>query len=157
MDYYDAKWRVGDYVDHVIHYRGSHAINDPAILSFVASAQTYVAIENETQTFATIQAEPGQTKTFDFTSYAFTERNNLAIYGAKNIQELKLGGLADALATITVTGAYSDVLGASLKTLDLSTTLTKVNDTTYTGSINSRAQAVNIAYADGNKNALQAL
>ena len=157
MDYYDAKWRVGDYVDHVIHYRGSHAINDPAVLSFVASAQTYVAIENETQTFATIQAEPGQTKTFDFTSYAFTERNNLAIYGAKNIQELKLGGLADALATINVTGAYSDVLGASLKTLDLSTTLTKVNDTTYTGSINSRAQAVNISYADGNKNALQAL
>jgi len=32
MDYYDAKWRVGDYVDHVIHYRGSHALNDPAEL-----------------------------------------------------------------------------------------------------------------------------
>jgi hypothetical protein len=32
MDYYDAKWRVGDYVDHVIHYRGSHALNDPAVL-----------------------------------------------------------------------------------------------------------------------------
>ena len=39
MDYYDAKWRVGDYVDHVIHYRGSHAINDPAILSKIYDNQ----------------------------------------------------------------------------------------------------------------------
>jgi hypothetical protein len=78
----------------------------------------------------------------------------MAIYGAKNIQELKLGGLADALATITVTGAYSDVLGASLKTLDLGTTLNKIDDITYSGNINSRGQEVNIAYADGDKNAL---
>ena len=157
MDYYDAKWRVGDYVDHVIHYRGSHALNDPAELQFVAAKQTYVVIENDSQTLATVSADAGETKTFDFTSYAFTERNNIAIYGAKNIQELKLGGLADALATITVTGAYSDVLGASLKVLDLGTTLTKVDNNTYNGNVNSRGQEVNIAYADGDKNALQAL
>jgi hypothetical protein len=157
MDFYDAKWGVGDYVNHFIHYRGTHAINDPAVVQVQASKETYFSLANDTSTLSTQHAATDEVINFNLTSEAVTERNNLRIYGAKNIESLKLGGLADGLGTLTVSGAYSDVLGACIKSLDIGTTLTKVDDYTYTGSVNVRTGGISFAYKDGDKNALQIL
>ena len=58
------------------------------------------------------------------------------IFGASYIEDLDLSCIAGGIDGIDFRGAYSDVLGASIKTLNVGTVFTESNGV-YTGTMNT--------------------
>ena len=143
MDYYDAKWGVGDFRNHFIYIAANHdGISGESgvdLITIVPSNSTYFSLyapDNNKTLIGPIYANKNNPATIDITNLTLSNKVPRYIYGALFMEELDLSCLASRLNILRLGSAYSKVLGAPMKVLNIGTPFTQVDEYHYTGSIN---------------------
>lgn len=159
MDYYDAKWGVGDFLKHSIYIaanKNSHPQNTDNVV-IVPTNPTYLTIkQNDGAVLGTKYATKTEPASFDISAESLQYKVPFYIYGASYIESLDLSCIADGIDGIDFRGAYSEVLGAPMKSLNIGTIFTG-SENHYVGKLNTfsanlRTSASDNSSADTFKN-----
>lgn len=160
MNYYDAKWSCGEYKSKSLYVAASH--NDPSgppqdpdwdgqphIITIVPSTDTFISIEQNpgggTKTPLTgvpksIPCSPNNPAKIDITHIALDAKVPLDLYGCAFYEEVDLSVVARQASLFKFGGCYDNVLGATLKKVNIGCPITRSNTSvggdTYTGYIN---------------------
>ena len=156
MDYYDAKWSAGDFKNHYIYFAANHdagSIDGVDIITAKPNTATYLKLSKnyDEETIATVYATKTQPAQFDISKVSVSTKTPLTIYGATFIEELDVSCIASKIDTINLAGAYSSVLGASLKVFNMGIPITQGdNVNTYTGTVSGMTVKMSPVDASGN-------
>jgi hypothetical protein len=131
MDYYDAKWGVGDFRNHFIYIAANHdgipGESGIDLINIVPSNSTYFSLyapDNNKTLIGPIYANKNNPATIDITNLTLSNKVPRYIYGALFMEELDLSCLASRLNILRLGSAYSKVLGAPMKVLNIGTPFT---------------------------------
>lgn len=126
MDYYDAKWFCGDYKNHSIYLRANVTEGSNVNIRITPNKASYMSVVKD----GVLQATRAVTKTgspgplvYNMSAGSNT-KNPIDIYGANFMEEIDFSEIALGIDGITLDGIWSDVLGSSLKSLNVGTQLT---------------------------------
>lgn len=128
MDYWDARWKMGDFLTHSIYAATSHAPqtdaqieqNGPDKINIVSSTNTYFMLSRETSDnmIEFIEANKGVPAAFDISKQEFSTKAPMYIYGALYIQELDLSKVY-GINVLNLSGCYSTTTGSNLRKLTI--------------------------------------
>lgn len=144
MDYYDAKWGVGDFRNHFVYIAANHdgrtGESGQDYITIVPNGKTYFSLyapDNDKTLIGPIEASPNSPALMDITSLTFSNKVPRYLYGALFMEEIDLSCLASRMNILTLGSAYSSVLGAPLKALNIGVPFTQgVDAYHYNGGIN---------------------
>ena len=164
MDYYDAKWSVGDFRTHNIYIAANHTQNagNGDIITITPTSPTYVAlIQNDTPVSLSGVQNPQYTDKynpaeFDISGLTLKYKVPFFVRGASYIEKIDLSCIASELDIVRFGSAYSDVLGAPLKEVNLGCPVVSINNSQYTGVVNAFDLNLSILSDDG-KNSFEHL
>lgn len=156
MNYYDAMWTVGDFNNHRIYLavtKETHAAGTD-IITIKPTSETFFKLTqgDGTTNLGIKYATKEPPATYDVSLIAFNKKDPTHIYGATFIEELDLSCFAQKLETLTLTGAYDNVLGAPIKKLNIGIPITEaVNGgvTTYSGYVSGTRLALSASNEQG--------
>ena len=155
MDYYDAKWSCGDFKNHYIYFALNHdagTVDGVDIITVKPNASTYIKLSKnyDEEAIATIYTTKASPALFDISKVSLSTKTPLTFYGATFIEDLDMSCVASKIDTVNLGGAYSNVLGASIKTLNIGIPIIKgANDYTYTGVVSGMTVKMSAVTADG--------
>ena len=155
MDYYDAKWSAGDFKNHYIYFAVNHdagSIPGVDLITVKPNASTYLKLSKDydRETIATVYTTKTSPAIFDISTVSVSTKTPLTIYGATFIEELDVSCIASKIDTVNLAGAYSNVLGASIKVLNMGIPITQVDSNTYTGIVSGMTVKMSPVNANGN-------
>ena len=153
MDYYDAKWNCGDYKNHGIYFAMNHTSTDNKdIITIIPSSDTYFTAVLDDAIIGTQYATKASPAKFDISKITMQTKNPFHIYGATYIQDIDLSCVAANIDSGNIAGAYSSVLGSSIKTFNIGCPIIQGSDSnTYTSTV-SGMTSLNIAATDASGN-----
>jgi hypothetical protein len=160
MNYYDAKWSCGAYKSKSLYIATSH--NDPSgppqdpnwdgqphIIKIVPSTDTFISIEQNNGggvkvplagVPSSISCSPNNPAKIDITHIAFDPKVPILLYGCAFYEEIDLSIVARQASLIKFGGCYDNVLGATLKKVNIGCPITRSNTSisgdVYTGYVN---------------------
>ena len=164
MDYYDARWTCGDFKSHFIYIAAGHTQTTTGtdIITVTPSNPTFLTLtQNDGEVNTDIEVNPeGDTTgdnteqlvvakecsrtnpaTFDISTLSFSNKVPTKILGATYIESLDIACLANRIDLLDIKGAYSEVNGASIKTINVGNPIVKDTDYNdnyhYIGGVNT--------------------
>lgn len=140
LDYYDAKWKTGEFLNRSIYLAAGHQPKDGDKLGIKSSTNTYFGLARETsENMIDFQyIVKGSNGGFDISTVTTSPKTPIYIYGAPYIQELDLSAFAASISIVNLSGCYSEESGSNLRTLTLGVPLDDVkngvinNDSNFT-------------------------
>ena len=153
MNYYDAMWTVGDFNNHRIYLavtKDAHAAGTD-LLTIKPTSDTFFKVTQSSgaTTLGTLPATKANPAVYDVSPYTFNKKDPTHIYGATFIEELDLSCFAQKLETLTLTGAYDEVLGAPIKKLNIGIPTTTVSATELSGYVSGTRLALSASSDQG--------
>lgn len=143
MDYYDAKWGIGDFRNHFVYIAANHDARlgqtGQDIITLVPNNATFFSLyapDNDATVIGPVQASRNAPAQMDITALTMSNKVPRYLYGALFMEEVDLSCLASRMNILTLASAYSKVLGAPLKVLNIGVPFTRVDSNHYTGGIN---------------------
>lgn len=136
MGYYDALWTVGDFLHHTIYLNVTKTASSPGtdIVSIRPTTDTFFKMTTGDDTnLGTVAATKEHPAEFDVSTVQFDGKNQTHIYGANYIDSLDISCFAKKAGLITLGGAYDEVLGAPIKSLNVGIPYTVVSQTERRG------------------------
>lgn len=162
-DYYNAKWACGEFKSHYVYIacdKGVHTAGTDIIKIVPTSPMYFNVMTNNSNVVYNSYVTKDSPAKVDISELSLQPKVPFNIYGATAIEELDLScmatGAGNGFDTLELNGAYSDVLGASIKTLNIGSAIVAGSDGhSYTGAINGKT-VINIT-AGSEHDALGAL
>lgn len=153
MDYYDAKWGVGEFMEKNM-YIGCEMHNVQGHINVVPTSSTYFAFEREATKFGPFAATVENPLAFDVSSINSGAKVPFKMYGANFIKEIDISDVASGLQVFSIANAYSSEVGPVITKVNIGVKVTQQDANTYTGQENNKE----IQIAAGNSlNAIEEL
>ena len=124
MDYYDAKWFCGDYKNHYIYLRANVTEGSDINITIGPNKNSYMSVMKDGVLQTTRPVTKASPLVYSMSGGSNT-KNPVIIYGANFMESIDLSELATGFDGVELNGIYSDVLGSSLKHLNVGTILTE--------------------------------
>ena len=137
MDYYDAKWGVGEFMEKNM-YIGCEMHNVQGHINVVPTSSTYFSFEREATKFGPFAATPDNPLTFDVSSINSGAKVPFKMYGANFIKEIDISDVASGLQVFSIANAYSSEVGPIITKVNIGVKVSQKNSNTYTGQENNK-------------------
>jgi hypothetical protein len=132
MDYYDAKWGVGEFMEKNM-YIGCEMHNVQGHINVVPTSSTYFAFEREATKFGPFAATVESPLSFDVSSINSGAKVPFKMYGANFIKEIDISDVASGLQVFSIANAYSSEVGPVITKVNIGVKVAQQDANTYTG------------------------
>lgn len=139
MNYYDSKWSCGTFKSGrvVLFVEKGQNLPGTDLLTIKPTSTTYFELTSSGggSSIEKKIATPAQPAVFDISANTFSAKDPTWIFGGLFIEELDLSCFARTMSAIEVNKCYDNVLGATIKSLNIGIPLTTVSATEKTGAV----------------------
>ena len=148
MDYYDAKWGIGEFMEKNM-YIGCEMHNVQGYIRVVPTASTYFKFERERDKYGPFSANTAEPLAFDVSSINSGAKVPFKLYGANFIKEIDISDVASGLQIFSIANAYSSEVGPVITKVNIGTKVTKDpnSDDIYTGQENNKELQISAGVA----------
>ena len=137
MDYYDAKWGVGEFLQKKM-YIGCEMHNVQGYINITPISDTYFSFQREATKFGPFSASPLIPLNFDMSVINSGAKVPFYIYGANFIKELDFSDIAAGLQVFNVSTAYSSEVGPLITKINIGVPITTETSTHLEGAGNNK-------------------
>ena len=137
MDYYDAKWGVGEFMEKNM-YIGCEMHNVQGYINVVPTSSTYFSFERESTKFGPYPATTLEPLAFDVSVINSGAKVPFKMYGANFIREIDISDVASGLQMFSIANAYSPEVGPTVTKVNIGVKVTQQDSNTYTGQENNK-------------------
>ena len=137
MDYYDAKWGVGEFMNKSM-YIGCEMHNVQGNINIIPTGDTYFSFMRERTKFGPYEALAGRTFSFDTSIINSGAKVPFKFYGANFIKEIDISDIASGLQMFSVANSYSSEVGPIITKVNIGVKLTQQSDDVYVGQYNNK-------------------
>lgn len=127
MDYYDAKWGVGEFTKKRV-YLACEMHNVQTSINIIPTADTYFSFTREADTYGPFEASAEHGLQFSVANINSGAKVPFYINGANFIKELDISGIADGLQVLNLSNVYSEDVGPVITKLNAGVRTTFVNN-----------------------------
>lgn len=153
MDYYDAKWSVGEFMQKNM-YIGCEMHNVNGSIRIDPTSNTFFMFEREADKYGPFEVSPTQPLDFNVSAINSGAKVPFKLYGANFIKAIDLSDIASGLQVFSITNAYSPEVGPVISKVNIGVKFTEESVNTFVGQENNK----NLQIAAGNAlNALEEL
>ena len=137
MDYYDAKWGVGEFMEKNM-YIGCEMHNVQGHINIVPTSDTYFLFERESTKFGPYETSLTNPLHFDVSSINSGAKVPFKLYGANFIREIDISDVASGLQVFSIANAYSSEVGPTITKVNIGVKVNQQDENTYTGQENNK-------------------
>lgn len=137
MDYYDAKWGVGEFMEKNM-YIGCEMHNVQGSINIVPTSSTYFMFEREATKFGPFAATVDDPLEFDVSSINSGAKVPFKMYGANFIKEIDISDVASGLQVFSIANAFSSEVGPVITKVNIGVKVTQQDANTYIGQENNK-------------------
>ena len=137
MDYYDAKWGVGEFTQRNM-YIASEMHNVQGTIDIIPTADTYFSFQREATKFGPYAAPTSTGLHFDMSVINSGAKVPFTIYGANFIKEIDISDIAGGLQVFGIANAYSSEVGPVITKVNIGVPITVETTTHLEGGENGK-------------------
>ena len=138
MDYYDAKWGVGEFTKKRV-YLACEMHSRNGTINIMPTADTYFSFTRERDKYGPFEATALAGLQFSVADINSGAKVPFYINGANFIKELDISIVADGLQTIQLDNAYSEDVGPIITKLNMGTRMSLETSTLLQGQRNGKS------------------
>ena len=153
MDYYDAKWGVGEFKKKSMYF-GCEMHNVNGTIDITPYADTYFSFEREATKFGPYSASITNPLRFDMSVINSGAKVPFKIYGANFIREIDISSIAAGLQVFSTTNSYSSEVGPTITKVNIGVPISLETSSRLEGSENNKSVTIE---AGNSMNALEEL
>lgn len=137
MDYYDAKWGVGEFTQRNM-YIACEMHNVQGTIDIMPISDTYFAFQRESTKFGPFEANTSTGLSFDMSSINSGAKVPFTIFGANFIKEIDISDIAAGLQVFGIANAYSSEVGPIITKVNIGVPISVETATHMEGSENGK-------------------
>ena len=148
MDYYDAKWGIGEFMEKNM-YIGCEMHNVQGYINVLPTSSTYFKFQRERDNYGPFPASVLQPLQFDVSSINSGAKVPFKMYGANFIKEIDISDVASGLQIFQIATSYSPEVGPTITKVNIGVKVTKddQDDNVYTGQENNKELQISAGLA----------
>jgi hypothetical protein len=128
MDYYDAKWGVGEFKKKMMYFGCEmHKVN--GTIDIIPYADTYFSFEREATKFGPYFASITNPLRFDVSIINSGAKVPFKIYGANFIREIDISSIAAGLQVFSTVNSYSSEVGPTITKVNIGVSISSETET----------------------------
>ena len=135
MDYYDAKWGVGEFTQKTM-YLGCEMHNVQGTINITPTSETYFSFLREATKFGPYPATPQNPLQFDVSPINSGAKVPFKINGANFIKKIDISSIAGGLQVFAPANAYSSEVGPVITEVNIGVPITTETSTHLEGPQN---------------------
>jgi 4-alpha-glucanotransferase len=128
MDYYDAKWGVGEFKKKMMYF-GCEMHNVNGTIDITPYADTYFSFEREATKFGPYSASITNPLRFDVSVINSGAKVPFKIYGANFIREIDISSIAAGLQVFSTVNSYSSEVGPTITKVNIGVSISSETET----------------------------
>ena len=148
MDYYDAKWGIGEFMEKNM-YIGCEMHNVQGYIKVMPTASTFFKFQREADSYGPFTANVQQPLQFDVSSINSGAKVPFKMYGANFIKEIDISDIAVGLQMFQIATSYSPEVGPTITKVNIGVRVTKDenDDNLYRGQENNKELQISAGLA----------
>jgi hypothetical protein len=148
MDYYDAKWGVGEFKKKSMYFACEmHNVN--GTIDLTPYADTYFSFEREATKFGPYPASITNPLRFDMSVINSGAKVPFKVYGANFIREIDISSIAAGLQVFSTTNSYSSEVGPTITKVNIGVPISTELSNHIEGSENNKAITIEVGNSMG--------
>lgn len=137
MDYYDAKWGVGEFTQRNM-YLACEMHNVQGTIDLMPTADTYFSFQREATKFGPFAANTSTGYSFDMSVINSGAKVPFTIFGANFIKEIDISDIAAGLQVFAIANAYSSEVGPVITKVNIGVPITTETSSHMEGAENGK-------------------